>query len=120
MVYNVIVIREVIFMVYNVIEVREVVLILHTVMICIVIREVDVYTYRKGHHLKDILGLFQGITKVVVFVYQNMDELMTTKHNTSFINSNILSASIMSVNSVSLRKPVTFTLRLFQVRVIEV
>ncbi|XP_048757529.2 adhesion G protein-coupled receptor L3-like isoform X2 [Ostrea edulis] len=55
-----------------------------------------------------------GITKVVVFVYQNMDELMTTKHNTSYINSNILSASIMSPKSAILKKPVTFTLRFTQ------
>lgn len=65
--------------------------------------------------MEDIEALSEGgITKVVVFVYQNMDDLMTTRRNTSYINSNILSASIMSANSVSLRKPVTFTLRLFQ------
>eukprot|EP00105_Crassostrea_gigas_P018468 XP_011436606.2 PREDICTED: latrophilin Cirl [Crassostrea gigas] len=66
--------------------------------------------------MEDIEALSEGgITKVVVFVYLNMDELMTTKRNTSFINSNILSTSIKSANSGSLRKAVTFTLRLFQV-----
>ncbi|XP_062578601.1 adhesion G protein-coupled receptor L2-like [Saccostrea cucullata] len=52
-----------------------------------------------------------GITKVVVFVYQNMEDLMTTQDNSTVINSHIMSASL-SPQTVKLKKPVTFTLKL--------